>query len=103
MSLTKRKAVIQSEEQTQLVIQGLQDSLAEAANKVVSLEKELGRLIEGNMAENDRDIELSDSITSDLENALANAEKTIAELQDQLASRDYQQLSLQNLLMLKQK
>lgn len=78
----------QSEEQTQLVIQGLQDSLAEAGNKVVSLEKELGRLIEGNMAENDRDIELSDSITSDLENALANAEKTIAELQDQLASRD---------------
>ena len=52
----------QSEEQTQLVIQGLQDSLAEAGNKVVSLEKELGRLLEGNMAENDRDIELSDSI-----------------------------------------
>ena len=39
------------------------------------------------IAENDRDIELSDSITSDLENALANAE-TIAKLQDQLASQD---------------
>ena len=71
-----------NEEQTQLVIKGLQSDLLETENKVEILEKELGRFIEGNMADNKRDIGLSESITSDLENALANAEKTIADLQN---------------------
>ena len=75
------------EERTNLVIKELEESVEEAEDKIASYENELNRLIEENIASNDRDLELSESIIRDLESSLAKAENTIISLQDQLASR----------------
>ena len=57
------------EERTNLVIKELEESVEEAEDKIASFENELNRLIEENIASNDRDLELSESIIRDLESS----------------------------------